>query len=249
MSHVQRDFCEKIAEALRGTAALATAKVVVEDMADVDAEVRKASVGVCIVVACAGHERGNGSTLSGRLDIEVLCTERPRANRAAGRRGWMSAQNAAEIVATALDRAKVGGFGTIVYESMRRQDEGDRAQTLVTLRAEQSIDPSQALCWGLADGEQKYGEIVSRRTGRGGEAQFETGRDGRARFVGVRDPHVTVDLTANILAGTEDVFPAVGGTFSCPVEGERTTFVCTASELVESTADGKTVHLAGRTVG
>lgn len=247
--YVQREFCVKLAEILRGTEKLYGAKIVVEDLADVDSEVQKASVGVCVVIACTGHERGSGATLSGQLDFEILCTEKPKANRAAGRKTWMSAANAAEVVARALDHVKVDGFGTVVYEAMRRQDEDDRAQTLVTLHAEQSIDPSQALCWGLADGSQSYGEIISKRTGRGGEAQFETDRTGHGRFVGVRDPHVTIDLTANILAGTEDIFPAIGDTFSCPVEGVRTTFVCTASELAESTADGKTIHLAGRTVG
>lgn len=245
--YVQTEFCSRIAEALRAAPALAAAKVVVEDLADVDAEIARASTGVVVAVAATGHTRGRGRTLSGRLEFEVLCTEVPRVNRAGARRGFLSAQRAAEAAARALDHLAVDGFGTLVYESMRRQDEGERAQTLVSLHAEQSINPDEALAWGLADGTQAYGEIVALRTRRGGTALFEAGRDGRARFAGVGDPHVAVDLTAAVTAGA-DAFPAPGERFTCPAYGVRTTFVCTLSELSEEADDGRTVHLAGRTV-
>ena len=93
--YVQRDFCCRIAKALEAVDALHGAKIVVEDLGDVDAEITKASVGVVVAIAATGHARGNGSTLSGRLDIDVLCSERPKVNRAGGRKDFLSAQNAA----------------------------------------------------------------------------------------------------------------------------------------------------------
>ena len=245
--YVQRDFCCRIAKALEAVDALHGAKIVVEDLGDVDAEITKASVGVVVAIAATGHARGNGSTLSGRLDIDVLCSERPKVNRAGGRKDFLSAQNAAEIVARALDHLKIEGFGTLVYESMRRQDEGDRAQTFVALHAEQSIDPSQALCWGLADGSQAYGEIVTRRVVRNGTPVFEAGRDGADRWTATRNRHLAIDITANVPVGTEEL-PDIGDAFTCPVNGVMTTFVCTASDDTETVNEKKTLHLAGRTM-
>lgn len=244
---VQRSFCRAIAEVLKSDPDLAAATVVVEDMADVEAEIEKNRLGVVVVIACTGHRRESGSTLSGPLELNILCSEKPRVNRAGGRKDFLSAQAAAECVALALDYRKIDGYGTVVYESMARQDEGDKAQTVVTLNAEQSIDPRKALCWGLADGSQAYGEIVTRKVVRNGTPVFEPGRDGADRWVGVRNRFLSIELTANVPVGTADV-PDIGDPFTCPVRGRTTSFVCTASDDAESVDGRKTIHLAGRTM-
>ena len=246
---VQREFCERIAAVLGGLEALRECRVVVEDLADVYAAVAKATTGVVAAVSCVGHtrRRGGGSSLSGTLDFEILFAEKPQVNRAGGRRDFLSAQCAAEAASRALHFMDVEGFGRLVYDDMRRQDEDGRAQVFLSLHAEQSLDRSKALSWGLADGTQAYGEIVQRRVVNGGSVVIEPDHRGASRYSGVRDRHIAVDLRANIPAGLEDV-PVVGSSFTCPVRGASVTFVCTASDVEEDAEDAATLHLAGRTM-
>ena len=247
MTFVSREFCRRLAETLAAVPELREARVIVEDMADVDAAIQRATVGVVIAIATTGHTRGNDASLAGRLDFEILCAEKPKVNRAGGRRDFLSQGQAAEIVAATLDHLQVEGFGTVVYDAMDRRDEGDLAQTAVTLHAEQSLDPAEALCWGLADGLQAYGRIVTRRIQRQGAVVFEPDRRGNDRYVGVRNRHLAVDITANVVTDTDD-FPEIGDVFTCPVKGVRTAFRCTLSESTEGAGERTQIHLAGRTL-
>lgn len=247
MKYVQRDFCKALAARLKGVDELKEAHIVVEDMADAYAEIQKASTGVVVAIAAVGHTRGTDASLAGRLDFEIICSEKPRVNRAGGRKDFLSAAHAAEIVAVTLDNAAFDGLGSVIYDAMDRRDEEDRAQMAVSLHAEQSLDPSEAVSWGIADGLQAYGRIITRRVARKGVAVFEPGRDGNDRYIGVRNRHLAIDLTANVVTAT-DVFPDIGETFTCPVKGKAVTFFCTASDTTEGVTDRTQIHLAGRTV-
>lgn len=246
----QRTLCEAIKALLEQDGTLSSSGdtvVFVEDRVDPNAEVKKnATTKLRVMVATTGHARGSdtGAAASGDTALEITVFEDPVRRRS--RPDALTVTTAAEAIVAALHWQSVSG-SRLRYVDMARADAGEHDyRMVVTLAAEQTFG-NGTLAWGLADGSQAYGEITKKRTLRGGTALFEEGRDGMARHCGVRDPHVAVDLTANVESGS--TFPALGDAFTCPVDGITTTFTCTASEITETSDAGTTIHLAGRTVG
>ena len=249
---VLRDVCDAVADAIRSLKAVedaANVRVIVEDRGVVDVEVAKALAGsgVAAVVAATAHTRreGSGASLTGTLAIEVRVSERPALNRK--RPGAITAQGAAEAIARGLHRTKPGDFGRIIYDGLRRADEPDENVVFVDLHLEQSVGEGDAVAWGI-EGGTAYGEIRTKRIGRGGTPVFEANARGEDSWLGVRNRHTTVDLTVVMPADLTDDIPEIGDTFTCPVRGTETTFYCTLAETVAQIEDEATMHLAGRTM-
>jgi len=249
---LQADICGEVAEALRDAfAGQLGVTVAVEDACNPSEAIEKSlgGFGVLVLVATSGHMRnaGAGSSSAGDLALELAVVENPKRNRKSGMPG-PTVTSVSEEAKDALHWRTFGGR-RIVYVDMQRMDAAeDDYRMAVRFVAPLALGTGDTIAWGLPDGTQAYGEITRRRTARGGTPIFEPGRDGKARFTGVADAHLVVDLVANVLA-TARAFPSLGDDFTCPVEGVDTTFRCTLSELDESTENGITIHLAGRTVG
>ena len=249
---ILRDVCDAVAEAIRSLQPVSDAgnvRVIVEDRGVVDVEVAKAiaGTGVAAVVAATAHTRrsGTGASLTGTLALEVRVSEKPAVNRK--RPGALTAQDAAETIATGLHHTRPGEYGRIVYDGLRRADEPDENVVFVDLHLEQSVGEGDAVAWGI-DGGTAYGEIRTKRVGRGGSPVFETNSRGEDVWLGVRNRHTTVDLTVVMPASLTDDIPELGDTFTCPVKGTDTTFYCTLAEVVAQIEDEATLHLAGRTM-
>jgi len=249
---VLRDVCDAVAEAMRSLEPIAAAgnvSVIVEDRGVVEREVAKAlaGTGVAAVVAATAHTRreGSGSSLTGTLALEVRVSEKPAVNRA--RTGALTAQDAAEAIGRGLHRTKPGEYGRIIYDGLRRADEPDENVVFVDLHLEQSVGEGDAVAWGI-EGGTAYGEIRTKRVGRGGMTVFETNASGEDQWLGVRNRHTTVDLTVVMPADLTDDIPELGDTFTCPIKGTDTTFYCTLAEVVAQIEDEATLHLAGRTM-
>ena len=249
---ILRGVCEEIAREIERTDAIAAAgnvRAIVEDNGDVDTAITTAltELGVAAVVSVTSHTRRGmgGRSLTGRLGIEVAFIEKPAVNR--DHPGSLTAQGAFEIACARLHGLKLGEFGRLVYEDMRRDDQDDECRVFAAFRMEQSVKPGDAVRWGI-DGDVVYGIIQTKRTGRGGTVVFEDGRNGAAARKGVRDRHLTIELTALVPADASDCLPDLGDIFTAPARGVQMTFVCTSASVDEQVEDAATVHLAGRTM-
>ena len=250
---VIRDVCDAVAAAIAELDAVKRAgnvAVIVEDRGVVEREVAKAlsNTGVAAVVAATAHTRreGSGTSLTGTLSLEVRVSERAAVNRVNNTAG-LTAQDAAEVIGRGLHHMKPGNFGRIVYDTLRREDNNDENVVYVELHLEQSVRTGDTIAWGI-DGGTAYGEIRTKRLGRGGVVVLEPNSSGADEWMGVRNRHTTVDLLVVIPSALSEDIPDLGDAFTCPVKGVATTFYCSVAEVTEQIEDEATLHLAGRTM-
>ena len=114
------------------------------------------------------------------------------------------------------------------------------------------IGNEEKVRWGDdgAGSRPRFGTIVSRKTGKGGDLVRGFDRRGAARQFAVRDRHRTITLTATVTEDvTDDDIPEVGDAFRAMVGGRELEFVCTDSQLETFREDASVLTVSGRTLG
>lgn len=243
----QRKLCEEICEIVEKDEEIRAAGNVVafcEDKFDPATKVTEnAKTKVRVMIATTGHERkpGTGASTSGDVGLEITVFENPLTRKDDA----ITLTGASERIAAILHWRNVLGSSRIRYLSMARADADERDYRMVILFAvELPLDPRKAVRWGTGEGIF-LGEVVTKRTARGGVNVYEPNRSGDDTFVGTRNRHWTVALSCSVKAEiTEEDLPEFGSTFTV---GGRT-YLTEGAELVESGEDSATVNLTGRTL-
>ena len=246
----QRQFCEAVAKRLEADETLSQAgnvTVAVENAVSAADAVRRqlGKLGLLVLVSSTGHTRKSsaGASTAGDIGLEITVFENPKLNRA-GNPDAFTLTAASEAIAAALHGYRPEGLQNhLRYISMARADADENdARMVLSFAALQSLKADKAVKWGIG-ATAIWGEVTTSRRARGGEPIFEPGRCGKAKFLGVRDEHWTIELTATVLVASPEI-PAIGETF---IVGE-VEYVTSAAAITESSEDAATVTLAGRTM-
>ena len=140
-----RQLAENIADFIRDDPELKDAghvNVVVEDRADVEAEIARAigQLGVLALVIITGFDRrqNSGPSLAGTVRVEIRCLEHPSLNRDGT--AW-TAQHVTERIVKILHWGEVPGIQTPVrFVNFGREDAEEANVVRATFAFEQALD-------------------------------------------------------------------------------------------------------------
>lgn len=236
-------ICEgfvKMVEALEAFRAVPDAVCLVEDRTNPRTLAQRyAAHRLRVLVAAVAHERraGTGGNSAGAWTVQATVFE--NATRRADGEGVPTLTDVAVAMRDGLHWQTSAG-ARLVYQDMTRLDGGEEElRMVVTFKA---YDVCGSVAWGAGDALLS-GDVTSAVFARGGVNVFEPSRAGDARYVGTRDRHWRVDLTALAAVADPDLLPDFGERFSY---GGRS-YVTESAVLALEGEDVGFVKLSGRT--
>lgn len=237
------DVCKNLIEATDAFKAVPGAVCLVEDRLNPAALAQRyAAHRMRVLVAAVAHERraNVGEQTFGAWTLQVTVFE--NATRRSENDDAPSLLDVAAAAVSALHWQTVAG-ARVVYQDMTRIDEsGEELRMVVTFRAWTGLAQG-AVVWGAGDALLS-GDVFDVSYERGGVNVFEPSRKGDAKYVGTRDRHWKISVSALAAVSDPDALPDFGETFSY---GGRS-YVTESASLKLEGENVATIRLTGRTV-